>query len=387
MLKNILYTLIGVSFYITCLGQSNLLTITKHLKLPADSVQIISSLNGFLRQITKPDKDNAFISKDNFVTTAALVDEMKGMENEGPTKINLYKCYLTNVVPLDSTGYIIQLSWLGTDEGTPVLKASFKLIAQKQGGQYVFSSPLKRNTLTWLVKKTGNFTVYRNTSAKVDKLDEYISKAAEYDKRINAPNYPTKIYYCDNFEDMLELMGVTYKLNYNSLGHGDLGTFEDNHSLYLIGAPATDLTAFDPHDLWHSRLHHVVSTDIINRPVDEACAYLYGGSWGIMKWPDIFKKFKDNMGADHDWLAVFNSHKKFGDAKAPLYADYVIDALIVQKIEKEKSFQPVIELLSCGKKEADNENFFKALDKIAGINRSNFNTIIDKLVAAESTKQ
>ena len=48
---------------------------------------------------------------------------------------------------------------------------------------------------------------------------------------------------------------------------------------------------FDPHDLWHERLRLVMKSEVINRPVDEGCAYLYGGSWGYT-WQEIITKFK-----------------------------------------------------------------------------------------------
>jgi len=141
---------------------------------------------------------------------------------------------------------------------------------------------------------------------------------------------------------------------------------------------------FDPHDLWHERLHGVFSTTVINRPVDEGCAYLYGGSWGI-SWGEILRRFKVKLAANSkaDWLSLYESFYNFGDSQEKhLIASYVINALLVQKIEREKGFAGVMELLSCGKYKKGNENYFKALDKIAGVNRSNFNDEVWKLVKA-----
>ncbi|WP_448698605.1 hypothetical protein ACFGVR_17305 [Mucilaginibacter sp. AW1-3] len=380
MLRKSAYTLLGILFCFTGYGQAYL---PKNLKLPADSMRLINSLNNFLIQLPKPDKENSMVLKENLLTAAALMDEMKGMTDAGTAKKDFYKCYLTNVSTLDSTGYIIQLSYLGTDGTVPILRASFKLIAQRQGERYYFDSPLKLNTQELFEKKIGNFTIHFTTALYDPQIIHYIKKAIEYDKRLKAPDYPTQVYCCNNFVQAMQILGVDYKAEYNSQSHGNISTWEGGRSLYIIGANATDVTAFDPHDLWHSRLHHVVSTDVINRPVDEACAYLYGGSWGIYTWKDIFTRFKTETGSDHDWLTIFNSHKKFADAKTPLYTDYVIIALIVQKLEKEKGFQAVIGLLSCGKKQADNVNFFTALEKIAGISKANFNVEVEKLFESE----
>jgi len=382
MLKKTTYTLLGILLTVACYGQAYL---SKNLRLPADSVRLINSLNNFLIQLPKPDKDNSMVLKENLLTAAALIDEMKGMEDAGANKKGVYKCYLTNVVPLDTSNYVIQLSYMSVDAAAPVLRASFKLVAQRQGDQYYFDSPLKRNTRGWQVKKTGSFIVYRNTTNKVNKLDTYVAKAIAFDKQLHAQNYTTEVYYCDNAVDALELLGVDYKQQYNNFPFAHLSTFEGGNNLHIFGAQPMEYAAFDLHDLWHNRLHHVVSTDIINRPMDEATAYLHGGSWDI-SWPDIFKKFKVFVGTDHDWLSIFTAHSRFGDAKAPLYTDYVIDALIAEKVEKEKGFAAVMALISSGKKEPDNASFFKALEKEAGISKADFNVEVEKLVQHENLR-
>jgi hypothetical protein len=63
--------------------------------------------------------------------------------------------------------------------------------------------------------------------------------------------------------------------------------------------------------------------------------------------------------------------------------DYVVDALIIQKLEKEKGFSAVWELLNCGKYQEGNENYFKMLEKLTGINKSNYNKKIWELVKNE----
>ena len=63
-----------------------------------------------------------------------------------------------------------------------------------------------------------------------------------------------------------------------------------------------------------------------------------------------------------------------------MYVPYVLNALIVQKIEKEKGFPAVLELLGCGKREKGDENYFKALEKITGITKANFNTSMSEFI-------
>lgn len=391
MLKKVALMLSCTLMSLVCHCQTDHVIIQKNIRIKGDSAikkQLISSINGFLKEIAKPNKENAFIPKENLPETAALLNEIRGMESgNDANKKSVYKCYLTNVILLeDNIHYIVQLSYMGVDESTPVLKASFKLMAKREGNLFYFYSPLKRNTATWKSKKMADFVFHYRSSLNATVVSNYVKKANEFDKKLNTPPYTNEIYYCDDLQEALELLGIDYKSDYNGSDHGDLSSFENDIELDIVGSSDLFPWTFDLHDLWHDRLHHTVSTEIINKPVDEACAYLYGGSW-LISWDEIFRRFKTSMGTERDWLTAFNENKNFAASQQyHLYVSYVINALIVQKIEKEKGFPSVIELLSCEKKEISNENYFKALNKIIGINRLNFNEQVEKLIENKSSK-
>jgi hypothetical protein len=390
LLKKITFTLLSILFSIIGYSQTESLIIAKTILFPGDSIkskQLIISLNSFLNQSAKPNKENEFILKEDLLATSALLDEIKGMtDGNGPDKKGFYKCHLTNVVLVDSADYMIQFSYMGMDGSIPVLRTSYNMMAKKSGDKFCFCSPFKQNTTAWRVKAEGSFSFYYNAPVNWSKVNDYIKKAKEFDKKLNAPYYPTHIYFCGNFPNLLSLLGVAYKADYNGISQDNLSSFEDNNYLELIGGNLAEPAVLDLHDLWHDRLHHAIPIATLNRPVDEGCAYLYGGSWGL-SWSAIFKSFKTFIGTNKDWLTAFNENKNFGPNKQyHLYVVYVIDALIVQQIEKEKGFEAVKELLSCGKRESDNANYFRALDKIAGINKANFNERIGKLVEEETVK-
>ena len=121
-----------------------------------------------------------------------------------------------------------------------------------------------------------------------------------------------------------------------------------------------------------------------NRPVNEGCAYLYGGSWGE-SWETILAKFK-TYAAEHpnaDWLNLYLATANFEDGDKPLKTAYMLNALIVQKIEREQGFEKVMELLGCGPRQKGDDNYFAALKKITGIDKENFNAKMRELIAAE----
>src|SRR5438128_1849877 len=155
MLKKLTLTFICLITVLTCYSQIDKINVPEYVHLPADSVQaksLISSLEGFLRGTTKPNKENPFIWKDQLTETSALLNEIKGMDKGNATdRKNSYSCWLDNVVLMDSTNYIVQFSYIGQNQGSTSIRASFKLLAKKVGDHYCFYSPFQRNTQTWKV--------------------------------------------------------------------------------------------------------------------------------------------------------------------------------------------------------------------------------------------
>ncbi len=373
-----------VSFKVS--AQINPLIIPSGIFLPKDSLvknQLITDLNGFLAQKEKPNKENTFILKQDLLETSILLDEIKEIERSKKfNDDNFYKGYLTNVLRLSDSIFKIQFVYMGVNDSIPLLKANFSIIATKKNGQFYFNSPLKMNTATWKIIKFGNAVVYYKNKLNSKSANDYFDLTEKFDKKLNAPIIPTEYYCGDNFNEVLQLIGVDYKIDYNGNVYNSLNANENNTNLILNGTLTSDFTGFDPHDLWHSRLHNVLSTSIINKPVDEGTAYLYGGSWGLT-WKEILTKFKLYVAQNPkaDWINLYNESTNFDPtAKYPLNVDMVINALLIKKIESEKGFPAVIELLSCGKKVKDNSNYFLALEKITGIKKADFNDNVWKLV-------
>jgi hypothetical protein len=367
-------------------GQTNPLIVSPNVNMPKDTLvanHLIKSLNDFLGMKEKPNKENVFVLKDDLLETSLLLDEMKGIEKNGKYKDdNFYKGYLTNVVQLDNTNFLIQFSYIGSNENAPILVASFEVLGKQKNNQFYFSSPLKRNTISWQSKKIGNCTFHFKNKLNTKKASEYVKAVASFDNKLKATNGQIEWYGCEDLPEILQTIGVKYKLDYNGRVSSTFNANENNTILLVSGASNTNFNTFDPHDLWHDRLRNVLSSNITNKPVDEGCAYLYGGSWGI-SWGQILRTFKEKVSSNpnSDWLVLYEQFYNFGESKQNhLLVGYVINALIVEKIEREKGFPAVIELLSCGKYEKGNENYFKTLEKLTGINKSNFNDSIWTLI-------
>lgn len=353
--------------------------------LAQDSVlrkKLIGSLTGFLAGKDGPIKDNEYVLNGTLPETSALLDEMKAVEQSNRfNDKNFYKCHLTNFVKLEGNNYFIQFSYIGIDNtGTPLLRASFRLMGRNVDGKFYFYSPLKQNTQSWKSRRLMNIVFhYKDTLVRRD-AEAYLKTVTYYDKKLGIGYSPIDYYYCDNFPEAQQLLGLDYKSDYNGIKADILSGRAINMSVVLSGYNFYN-QRFDPHDLWHDRLRIVLNNDTINRPVDEGCAYLYGGSWGLT-WREVLSRFK-KYAAEHpdaDWLKLYTNTKNYVDGDKALRVPYVLNALIIQKIEREKGFAPVMELLSCGKRQSDDENYFLALEKISGITKTSFNAEMWKLI-------
>jgi len=368
---------------------SQQVTIPREINLPKDSTtqnQLLNSLNGFIVLKDKPASENKYIFKDDLLATKMLLNELKGVEKNTALKDdNFYKLYLANVVSIDSNDYRLQLNYMANGVA-PALKATFSLLAKRANGVFYFCPPLKHATQYWKTKKLGNITFHFKDTLNMDGAKFFEKTVRYYDSKLNVPAIAIDDYYCDNFTEAMQIAGLDYKLDYNGLAFDNLSVSENNTQLIVNGWNSAG-HRFDTHDLWHERLRMVVKAETINRPVDEGCAYLYGGSWEIYRWTDIITAFKkyaaENPGADWLTLYINEKNKNFSGGQKPLKISYAINALFVQKIEKEKGFVPVMELLTCGKIEKGDENYFKALEKTGGITRANFNSEVWKLIKAQ----
>ena len=383
-LSTLILTMLFACFSMQVMAQT--VVVPGTVTLPQDTViktQLIASLNGFLQQRGGPNKDNKYALKGDLLSTSALLDEMKGVERSSRfNDTGFYKCHLANVVKLDDARYLLQLHFIGIMEGTPILRASFRLMAKYENGQFYFSSPLVQNTLNWKTAKLMNVTFHFKEMLNRTDAELYYKTVSYYDRKLKVPVSPISFYYADNFPEAQQLMGIDYKSDFNGQRANNLSARENNESLVVSGGAAYD-HHFDPHDLWHERLRVVMNADIINRPVDEGCAYLYGGSWGYT-WAEVLTKFKQYATANPqaDWLTLYTGSAKFASDDKPLYVAYALNALIAQKMEREKGFSVVKSLLGCGKRETGDENYFAALEKVTGITRANFNTAMWDLVKA-----
>lgn len=369
-------------------SQTNYLQINPNIVLPKDSIiskSLTASLNEFLLAAQKSNEENQFVFEMEKIETFLLLDEIRGIEKSGKYKDdNFYKPYLTNVVLLKHNTYLIHVSFIGTNEKTALLRASFEFIAHKSDTNFTFLSPLIRNTKNWKVEKAGNNIFHYQNTINKNKVKQFTKLTTLFDSKLKVTNIQSDYYLCDNFVDLQKCIGINYKSDYNGETENVCSTSIGNRNIVVLGNNNATFNEFDPHDLFHDRLSLVISRDKVNKPVDEGCAYLYGGSWGF-SWKEIFKAFKEQIASNPNtnWMELKENPLSFKTGKFPNQADYIVNALLVQKIEKEKGFAGVWELLNVGPFEKGNEKYYQTLERLTGITKANYNEKVWELVKNE----
>ncbi len=112
--------------------------------------------------------------------------------------------------------------------------------------------------------------------------------------------------------------------------------------------------------------------------------HYYGRSWGFT-WEEIFKAFKEQVASNKNtnWVQIKEVPVTFKTGNFSNNADYIVNALLIKKIEKEKGFAGVWELLTVGPYETGNQKYYQALEKLTGINKVNYNEKVWELIYNE----
>ena len=369
-------------------SQNELLKINLGIVLPkdsADSKSLRSSLNSFLVMARGDNEENKLVLESEKIETYILLDEFRDIEKNSKLKDeHFYSPYLINCMPIENEQYLLQVAYIGLQENVPILRASFEIVAHKTKEGYVFSSPLIRNTKNWKVQTMGNVQFHFQNSLNKQKANEYQRYETLFDKKLKSLNKTTVFYCCANISELQKLVGVNYKLDYNGRKESVWSSVVGNKKLIVLGNNNASFTDFDPHDTWHERLSLVVPRNKVNKPVDEGCAYLYGGSWGL-SWKEIFKEFKLQIASNAatNWMEIKEKPEYFKTVGYNNSVDCVVNALLVQKIEKERGFEAVWEFLNIGPVEKGNEKYYSMLEKLSGITKETYNTKVWELIHAE----
>ncbi len=385
MNRKIVFTVLALLLAATLNAQPESLAVQGNLRLPKDSLeqaQLLSSFDSFLK-LAHAGSENQFVLASEKAEAEILLDEIRATMADD-SNLNI-KPYLMGVEPLnDEQSYLIQVAYMSGSNGQTTLLACYDFIAHKKDSGFLFSSPLRRNTKGWKMKKQGHLVVRYQSDANEKSANQYMAYCLDFDSKLGIRKQ-TEFYFCDECESMvqlLQLLGIRYKADYNGYSWNSIDYGMDEKLVVVETQRISRQQTIDPHDIFHFRANVAIPEGRCHYMVC-GCAYVYGGSWGI-SWTDIKKMFKSRMTYDEntDWLQLYFDHHNFGESmeKHLLVTQFVNALIIAEAVEKEQGFSAVMELLASGDMYKERERFFATLEKVTGINEQNFNEKVGALI-------
>ncbi len=378
---NLLIACIIISF--TLQAQTSYLQIGQGVKLPKDSIErknLIESLDRFLQDTTIYSK---FIKPEAKEETAILLSEIKDVQKRHKQEDNI-KLYLTNLIPIGKTDYMLELSFMGVKNENPTLHAIVNFMATPKDKVFLFSSPLQYNTKGWYSIKDGYLTAFYQDETDKSYAQQRMKYIKQFDEMLDG-FWATTNYYCrscNNMSDLLRLMGIIYSELYSGENWIMINFSNKERNFCFYPKHFFESGIIDPHDTFHSRAYSVIPQEKRNRFMICACAYIYCGSW-LISWQDIQKRFKETVDYknEKDWLKLYFERYNFGvSKKRHLLVTQFVNALIIQKVEKEQGFSAVKKLLASGNMYKNRDEFFRILEEVTNINEKNFNKKVSKLI-------
>ncbi|MEO6302567.1 MAG: hypothetical protein ABIP51_05305 [Bacteroidia bacterium] len=344
------------------------------------SITLFNSLDSLFEGIDRGKIDTSLIDRSNFNLNFAIMSTLKNYENKDTIKV-FYKKQLINLYPVSDSKYFITIAYIGNKANeTGNLSLLLNLIATKAKGNMRFSIPLNYVTSSWKTKTVGNITYHFNDNINIERANIFNKKNTSIAQKLGVKPEKFNFYLCDNYQQIIRLLGFEYELESNGKIRDGFGVMEN-----------TIFSIMNNEDFSHDILHYYsekIRTRTRNNTAEEGVAYLWGNAYYTSANGEMIsqKKMVDFLNdylqkkPDSDLLEIFTKKPKIYSSLAlEISVKSVISGVICNEIEKRKGVDGIKTLLNCG---SGDENYFKCVEELIKINKTNFNEEIKKLVIA-----
>ena len=339
--------------------------------------QIIGSFDKLLSSIDKEQLDTSLIDVENVDLNRNFFYYLKGVEGKD-TVSKFFQAQLINLYPIENNQYMLTIVYHKDDE----IGRIFTFLAKNQNGKITFANPLKYNTKFWKTTRIGTITYYYPDTIDVKRAEIFDRKNIMMAQKLNLPVRNWDVYMCRNYPEAIQIQGCSYEFTQNgAVNHGD------------IIDPKTLFSCMNDEDFSHDVLH-IYASQIREkkRNANAECglAYYWGNAYhtGVAgKSPELNELVSvlQQYLKLHEGVKLIELLEKSPNVLAeygypwPIHVNRIISGVICKEIERQKGTEGIIELLKCGQ---GNDNLFKSLESLIGINRDNFDEEVYKLIFA-----
>ena len=259
------------------------------------------------------------------------------------------------------------------EDGSPYVLAIINYFAKKENGTFKLLNALTVNKQTWNCTTVGVVDFYYPTShkfnyQKAQKLNKFINETCE---NFGVQPKPFEYYLADDYDEIQKLKGFDYYIGMGGQSKPSGKATDDK--VYCGG-----LGEYYPHEVFHVQIdEHFPNKHFW---VSEGVATLLGGSrgksldWHIKRTNIYLQKHPE---IDLDNMLVLTNL----DSETSYH--YVLGGLIARKILEKGSWSLLSEFMSSGKTD---EDYYNAIERYLGINKSELNDYIRAKLQIESKK-
>lgn len=352
-----------------------------HLNYEMDTltkVKILGSLDTLFLQIKNNKLDAKLIGRgETEFNTLKSFSELEAHKKDSIE--DFYKKQLINIYPISDTDYWISLAYIGQkNKETPILRCIINLIASNIGDKIVFSLPTQYLTKTWKSEVVGNITYFFRDKLNKERAKKFDEKNTIIAHKLGLKPEKFDFYMCYNYQEVLQLLGYEYDLEANGKVRDGYGV--DGNTIFAV---------MNNEDFSHDVFHYYSDKfrkQAGNGIVEEGVAYSWGNAYytqsngEMIEQKELIQSLKVYLKANPKVtpLDLFTQKPKIFNHIAPeISVKSTITSLICDEVERKKGIEGIKTLIKCGSGE---DNFFKAVNELIGLNKTNFNVELSRFI-------
>lgn len=344
--------------------------------------RICNTLDSLFSQIANNKLDRKYIGKTQAGLTVSTLELFQSYEkNKDSTNLKVHDKQLVNCYPIAKDKYAITIAYISYGNTLPKILYLLNLIAEDSNDRISFSIPIDYLTKYWKTQKVGNITYHFKDSINKERTLLFNEKNTQIANKIGVNPEKLDFYMCDNFQEIIKLLGVDYWYKANGKYRDGYGV--DNATIFSI-MNNEDFS----HDMFHYYSGKVNRKENRNWISEEGLAYSWGNAYYTNEDGEMIthkqlvialKTYLQNNPKTNLFELFKSDTKIFNHLASEISVRSTISGILANEIEAKYGKEGVMKFINCGRKDSL-KSYLKMTKDILGIDLDNFNLEIKKIL-------
>lgn len=343
----------------------------------AEYQDLLKSLHGFLSTKNEDLHKNNYWLLSDFTTYPAPYKDLYYIEMSSKYQDALfYKPVLVGIQVLSPAGsYLLSLAFISQHESdAPVLRAIYRIAVVKTPQGFRFKYALPVLTAHWKTTRMKEVNFVYSATLDSAAAAKTVAFNHELARRFGVAPIAFTYYKCVDRGEMYRIQGWDYEARVMADTTGGLA--EADRRIVFSG----NNSEWYPHEIVHLYINSIYAATL-SPAISEGYPTYLGGSGGkSLSW---HLQHLAGFYAQHPERNIMADMESGYDVNHQSTVSYVIGGLICQLTDRQYGWKGVKKLLSAGKQYDD---FYKAVEGLLGVNKTNFNDFIRQQFAPYNKK-